>query len=138
MSTTSSWLERISQKSTRSRNNFHDIKDLGKLSYFLGVLVIPVKREAWIGQPAYTEKPLTKTGMHDCKPVKTPSDPGSHLEKPADNEVALEQQQYQSVVGSLLYLTTCTRPNIAYAVGTLARFTSKPNKTHWTAAKRVL
>jgi len=37
-----------------------------------------------------------------------------------------------------MYLATCTRPDIAYAVGTLARFSSKPNQTHWVAAKRVL
>ena len=37
-----------------------------------------------------------------------------------------------------MYLSICTRPNIAYAVSYLARFSSKPNKSHWTAAKRVL
>ena len=37
-----------------------------------------------------------------------------------------------------MYLATCTRPDIAYAVGTLARFCSKPNQSHWTAAKHVL
>jgi len=37
-----------------------------------------------------------------------------------------------------MYLATCTRPDIAYAVGTLAKFSSKPNQTQWLAAKRVL
>ena len=50
----------------------------------------------------------------------------------------MDQQSYQSHVGSLMHLATCTRPDIAYAVGTLARFCSKPNQSHWTAAKRVL
>ena len=35
--------------------------------------------------------------------------------------------QYASIIGSLIYATYCTRSNIAYAVGVLARFTSKPN-----------
>ena len=74
-------------------------------------------------------------GMNDSKPVKTPVDPGHRLVKA---NKALDQPLYQSVVGSLMYLATCTRPDIAYAVGMLARFSSKPNQSHWTAAKRVL
>ena len=58
--------------------------------------------------------------------------------KALETEEAFDQQLYQSVVGSLMYLATCTRPDIAYAVGMLARFASKPNRSHWTAAKRVL
>ncbi len=37
-----------------------------------------------------------------------------------------------------MYLATCTRPDIAYAVGTLSRFSSSPNQTHWVPVKRVL
>ncbi len=114
---------------------------LQKLSYFLGISVIQnqEEKETCMGQPTYTEKLLTKMGMNDCKPVKTPADPGNHLVKATEEEMALDQQLYQFMVGSLLYLATCTTPaDIAYAVGTLARFSSKLNKTHWTTAKRVL
>ena len=62
----------------------------------------------------------------------------SHLLKAPEDEEALEQQLYQSLVGSLMYLSVCTRPDLAYAVYTLARFSSKPNRSHWIAAKRVL
>ena len=117
-----------------------DIKDLGKLSYFLGMSIVQdqEKKETWIGQPTYAEKLLTKMGMSDCKPVKTPADPANRLVKAAEDEQAVDQQLYQSLVGGLMYLATCTRPDIAYTVGMLARFSSKPNQTHWVAAKRVL
>ena len=117
-----------------------NIKDLGKLSYFLGMSIVQSQEDkvTWMGQPTFTQKLLTKMGMSDCKPVKTPVDSGSRLVKALEDEEALDQQSYQSVVGSLMYLATCTRPDIAYAVGMLARFSSKPNQSHWTAVKRVL
>lgn len=117
-----------------------DIKDLGKLRYFLGMSIVQNRegKVTWMGQPTYIQKLLTKIGMNDSKPVKTPVDPGHRLVKANEDEEALDQPLYQSVVGSLMYLATCTRPDIAYAVGMLARFSSKPNQSHWTAAKRVL
>ena len=117
-----------------------DIQDMGKLSYFLGMSVVQNREEkkTWMGQPAYTEKLLTRMGMSDCRPVKTPMEPGIHLVKAAEDDEVLDQQSYQSLIGSLMYLATCTRPDIAFAVGTLARFSSKPNQVHWKAAKRVL
>ena len=117
-----------------------DIMDLGKLTYFLGMSVVQDQEEltTWIAQPAYIKKLLEKQEMGDSKPVGTPVDPGSHLLKATEDEEAMDQQLYQSLVGSLMYLSVCTRPDIAYAVSTLARFSNKPNRSHWTAAKRVL
>ena len=48
------------------------------------------------------------------------------------------QKDYVSIIGSLHYAIHCTRPDIAYAVGVLSRFTSKPNKDHWLAIERVM
>ena len=45
---------------------------------------------------------------------------------------------YRALVGALLYLSTRTRPDIAYIVGQLCRFMNNPGQEHWTAAKRVL
>ena len=42
------------------------------------------------------------------------------------------------IIGGLRYATDCTRPDIAYAVGVLSRFTSKPSKDHWLAIERVM
>src|ERR1700753_3418731 len=44
---------------------------------------------------------------------------------------------YISAIGSLIYLAIATRPDIAYAVGVLARFNTKPGKAHWAAVKHL-
>lgn len=49
-----------------------------------------------------------------------------------------EHQTYQELVGSLLYLATCTRPDIPLVVGRLLRFMSSPTTTHMAAAKRFM
>ena len=55
-----------------------------------------------------------------------------------ENSELFDQEVYQSAVGRLLYLSTRTRPDIAFAVSTLAKFTSRPTEAHWTAVKHLL
>ena len=44
---------------------------------------------------------------------------------------------YINAVGALMYLATCTRPDIAYTVSQLARFNSNPGPLHWKAVKHL-
>lgn len=50
----------------------------------------------------------------------------------------MEAIPYASVVGSIMYAQTCTRPDISFAAGTLGRYQSNPGMEHWKAAKKVL
>ena len=45
--------------------------------------------------------------------------------------------KYQQVIGSLIYLMTCTRPCISYSVGILSSFMKKPRELHWRFLKRL-
>ncbi|GKB92465.1 zinc finger, CCHC-type containing protein [Tanacetum coccineum] len=49
----------------------------------------------------------------------------------------MDQLEYSRVIGCLMYAMTSTRPDIAYAVGRLSRFTSNPSRQHWHAITRV-
>ena len=81
---------------------------------------------------------LRKYNFHGHKNVATPFDSSVHL-FPMSNDVEIfNQKDYASIIGSLRYATDCTGPDIAYAVGVLSRFTSKPSKDHWLAIKRVM
>ena len=116
-----------------------DIKDLGRLNYFLEIKIEQKSGNSiWIGQPAYIEKLLTTHGMQNCKPVKTPVSIGNKLVKANKEDEPVNQRQYQSAVGSLMYLAVSTRTDISYAVSSLARFSCKPTNEHWTALKRLL
>ena len=87
---------------------------------------------------AYVESILKKFGMNNSKPVSTPIDPSTKLTKATDDEQSIDQQLYQSAIGSLLHLSGGTRPDITFAVSNLAKFSAKPSKYHWTAMMRYL
>ena len=91
-----------------------------------------------MGQPAYINKVLEKFGMEDAKSVAIPSDVGTKLVKAEDGQERVDQNMYQLAVGSLLYLSTGTRPAVSFAVSNVAKFCSEPTKHHWTAVKRSL
>ena len=74
------------------------------------------------------EPTILKFEMGDCKPVRTPVNQDVKLTQCESDDDVYDQKLYQAMVGSLLYLSTRTRPDIAYAVGSVARFCAKPTK----------
>jgi hypothetical protein len=54
-----------------------------------------------------------------------------------EKSVLVDQSQYRSMIGSLLYLTA-SRPNITFAVGVCARYQADPKMSHLTQMKRIL
>ena len=63
---------------------------------------------------------------------------GTRLTKAEIGNILVNEREYQSLVGSLMYAMTGTRPDLAYAVSQLSQFNAKPTAIHLTAAKRVL
>lgn len=74
--------------------------------------------------------------MEDCKPVGTPMCTGLKLTK-EDESKEVDQTLYRSMIGKLQYVVH-TRPDIALAVGIVARFSVKPKENHMMAIKRIM
>jgi hypothetical protein len=86
---------------------------------------------------------VAKFKMESCHPNVIPAEPGLQLSRAMapttkEEEASMKEIPYQSAVGALLYLSTTTRPDIAYAVSKVARFNQNPGVQHWIAVKRII
>ena len=113
--------------------------DMGILSYCLGIGVRQGVGWLQIQQRQYLLNIRRCTsGLEDAHPVAALADVSVTLE--ADDGVSkpVDQQNYQQIIGSLLYASGGTRPDVTFIVVVLARNCGKPNQLHLTATKRVL
>nr|GEU35189.1 zinc finger, CCHC-type [Tanacetum cinerariifolium] len=103
------------------------------------ILGIRIKNEISgiaISQSHYIEKVLNKINYFDCTLVSTPMDTSEKL-MPNNGQV-VSQLKYSRVTSCLMYTMTCTRPNTAFEMGKLSRYTINPGAQHWQVTQRVL
>ncbi|GKE66073.1 zinc finger, CCHC-type containing protein [Tanacetum coccineum] len=112
------------------------MKDMGEADVILGIRIKHKSNGIAISQSHYIEKVLKKFNYFDCTPVSTPMDTSEKLMP--NNGQAVSQLEYSRVIGCLMYAITCTRPDIAFAMGKLSMYTSNPGTQHWQAIQRVL
>jgi hypothetical protein len=109
--------------------------DLGQAKWILGMRVSYGDGEIKVDQEKYLRDVLTRFGMEECKQMSTPATPETKEEEvshPAD------KQEYMSLVGSLIYLSVVTRPDISFAVGRAGQAMANPTQADLVAAKRIL
>ncbi|GKB68865.1 zinc finger, CCHC-type containing protein [Tanacetum coccineum] len=112
------------------------MKDMGEADVILGIRIKHESNGIAISQSHYIEKVLKKFNYFDYTPVSTPMDTSKKLM--LNKGQAVSQLEYSRVIGCLMYAMTCTRPDIAFVVGKLSRYTSNPGTQHWQAIQRVL
>uniref|UniRef100_A0A2N9GQ59 Uncharacterized protein n=1 Tax=Fagus sylvatica TaxID=28930 RepID=A0A2N9GQ59_FAGSY len=113
-----------------------EMKDLGHLSYFLGLEITSSDDGFYLTQAKYTSDLLSRAGLTDHKILDTPIELNARL-TPSSGELLPDPTLYRQLVGSLVYLTV-TRPDISYAVHQVSQFMSAPRSTHYAAVLRIL
>ena len=101
------------------------MKDLGHLSYFLGLEITHSTDGLYIIQANYASELLSRAGLTDSKTVDTPVEPvelNSHL-TPSGGKPLSNLSFYRCLVGSIVYLTV-TGPDIFYAVYQVSQYLS--------------
>ena len=111
------------------------IKDLGQLSYFLGLEVTYTKDGLFLSQSKYALDILKWANMVDAKSVTTPL--AANAAFVTSGDPFDDPTTYRSLVGALQYLTI-TRPDISYAVNQVSQFLQAPTLAHFQSVKRIL
>lgn len=118
-----------------------ELRDLGEPDLFLGIQLRQQKEGLFIHQERYTRKILDRFHMSSAKPVNTPLPPKTVLNSETDDRLLLDSAKathYRAIVGALMYLVVCTRPDLAFALSRLSKFSAKPAKKHLHAAEHTL
>jgi transposase InsO family protein len=121
-----------------------EVTDLGELHWMLGIEVQRDRKAGTVhlSQRAYIDSILRRYHLDDLKPLSTPMDTQIRLSseqapKSAAEFAAMRDVPYREAVGALNWAALSTRPDIAFAVSTVARFASEPGPAHWEAVKRI-
>jgi len=132
----------VTDMTTKLKSQF-TMAEMGELKWFLGMQIFRDRknRALWLSQRSYIEKVANEfiptTDLSQCP--YTPMTEEELLALPIDEEVddAL-MTLYQRKIGSLLFASISTRPDIAFAVARLSRHNQRPGPKHHEAADRVI
>ena len=121
-----------------------EMKDLGKTKFCLGLQIEHLPTGVLVHQSTYTEKVLKQFYMDKAHPLSTPmvvrsldvnKDPFRPQEE--GEEILGPEVPYMSAIGALMYLANCTRPDIAFSVNLLSRYSLAPTQRHWKGIKHI-
>ena len=119
------------------------MKFLGPTTFCLGLQVHHVENEGiLLHQEAYVNKVLKEFKMDKANPLAAPmigrSKTNEDPYQPCEEEEVVDKPRYLTAVGAFTYLTTHTRPDIAFATSMLARHSQNPTSRHWNGVKHLL
>lgn len=88
-----------------------------------------------MSQKSYVNKMLERTEMKDCRSRETPCK--AKLDYTENAEKMTNSRKYREAVGSLIYLSTCTRPDLSFVLSKLSQHFDNPTEEHWNTVKHV-
>lgn len=120
--------------------------DNKEIAYILGIQIIRdrSKKTLQLIQSKYIKDILTKFNMSACNPVSTPLEAGIHYSRAQGDNLtqaevtAMDSVPYKQVLGTLQYLVSCTRWDLAFPVNHLSQFMFNPAPVHWLGVKQIL
>jgi hypothetical protein len=101
---------------------------MGELTFFLGIQVKQTKQGTFVHHAKYTKDLMKKFNMAKLKPLSTLMSTAIALD-PDENGEVVDQREYRSIIGSLLYITVI-RLDIQFTVGLCARFQASSRSSH--------
>jgi len=131
----SNWKEKKTQI-VEELKRVYQIKELGKVDKFLGMNIDQQgDGKAFIGQENFVDEIIKKFNLQGLKERGIPLDKNERFEI---SEATPTKMPYRSLLGGLLYLSTCTRPDIAFAVNQAAKFNENPTEEHWEKLLKIV
>lgn len=123
----------------REMTRVYEMKDLGELQFILGLQVVRDRkaRTIHLHQEQYIKKILARFEMTDTRHYWTPMPEKKVLSPRTPDQPSTDTATYLSMLGSLMYAMIGTRPDLAYAVGMLGRFSHDPSLEHRKAMDQV-
>ncbi|CAA2969944.1 Retrovirus-related Pol poly from transposon TNT 1-94 [Olea europaea subsp. europaea] len=125
----------ITQLQQHLQASFH-MKNLGPLTYFLGLEVHTDSTGIFLNQHKYIQDLITLAGLQDSSSVDTPLEVNVKYRR-EEGELLPDPTIFRQLVGSLNYLTI-TRPDISFAVQQVSQFMQTPRHLHLVAVRRII
>lgn len=119
-------------------------KDLGPANQILSMQIHRAADGSYtLDQTTYVSEILETFNMTECRYATTPLDPSIKYHKVDDQEWEKIKENtkdipYRQAIGSLLYLTGGTRPDVAYSSTYMSQFNEKHSDEHWKGVKHIL
>jgi len=119
-----------------------DMKDLGQAKKILDMQILRDRNKdmLFLYRHDYIVKLLKRFNMFEWKPVTLPL--SNHFKLSSDfcpktdeDYDRMSKVPYANVIGSIMYLMVCTRPDLAHSISILSRFMGNPSEEHWNALK---
>ena len=128
----------------RQLSENYEMKDLGVVNHILGCEARHNEETGttYLSQYQFTKSACDKFFPNDLSPCETPFDSTVVLSKSMSPQSPAEKGEmsnipYREAVGTLLWLSLGTRPDICYAVSQVAKYNDCYGREHWKAVKRI-
>ncbi|CAM6098115.1 unnamed protein product [Calypogeia fissa] len=117
----------------------YEVRQMGELTEYLGLSINRDRKQGlvFLAQGVYTRKILTQSHLDNCISLSAPSTGSDNLTPSPTDAKPDDRHLFQAMVGSLMYLTVWTRPDIAERCAHLGQFAHNPAQEHHSSIRNV-